>query len=180
MYSDARIEQGELQIRGPHLFDRYWQNPEGTDAAFDDGWYRTGDLAHYDDGGWIWIDGRVDDAIISGGENIDPDEVEAALTDHPGVAEVTVIAGPSEKWGQVPVAVIVADGKAPTLEDLRTHAHDRLARFKLPAELRVVDSLPRTALGKVQKFELRKQLTDADGAGAAGATATDADPTESG
>lgn len=160
LHSEARVESGELQIRGPHLFDRYWQNGEATAAAFDGDWYRTGDLAHVDNDGWIWIDGRVDDAIISGGENIDPEEVEAVLAEHPAVSDVAVVAGPSPQWGQTPVAFVVAkDNAKPNLADLRAHAEERLARFKLPTDLRVVDELPKTALGKVQKFELRAQLT---------------------
>lgn len=158
LHCEARIVNQELQVRGPHLFARYWGNPEATARAFDDGWYRTGDLAHIDSDGWYWIDGRLDDAIISGGENIDPIEIEVALADAAGVGEISVVAGPSEKWGQVPVAFVVADGQPPTIGALREHGAGRLARYKLPVEVHHVDALPRTALGKVQKFELRRRL----------------------
>lgn len=158
-HTETRIVDGELQVRGPNLFSHYRSDPDATAAAFDDGWFRTGDLAHVDELGLIYIEGRADDVIISGGENIDPVEVEQALADAPGVAEVAVVAGPDDRWGQVPVAVVVADAdETPTLEGLRAHAELRLARYKLPTRLVVVDELPRTALGKVKKYALRAEL----------------------
>lgn len=157
-HSEIRIVDGELQVKGGHLFTRYWENPQATDAAFDGEWYRTGDLAHLDEHGYVRIDGRVDDKIISGGENIDPVEIEEALLTAPGVADIAIVAGADDTWGQVPVAFVVASGAAPTLADLRSHGEATLARFKLPAALHLVDELPRTALGKVQKFDLRARL----------------------
>jgi len=159
-HSEIRIIEGELQVRGDHLFTHYRNNPEATAAAFDDGWFRTGDVARLDDDGLVWIEGRVDDLIISGGENVDPVEVEEALGDAPGVREVAVVAGDDERWGQVPVAFVVAAGGEPNLADLRSHGEATLARYKLPAKLVVVEELPRTALGKVRKFELRTQLAE--------------------
>ncbi len=157
-HSELRIVDGELQIKGDHLFTHYWDNPQATTAAFDGDWYRTGDLAHLDDHGYVRIDGRVDDKIISGGENIDPVEVEEALINAAGIADIAIVAGPDDTWGQVPVAFAVADGEAPTLDALRAHGEATLARFKLPAALHIVDELPRTALGKVKKFDLRARL----------------------
>lgn len=157
-HSEIRIVDGELQIKGDHLFTRYWDNPEATEAAFDGDWYRTGDLAHFDDHGYVRIDGRVDDKIISGGENIDPVEIEEALIDAPGVADIAIVAGLDDRWGQVPVAFVVASGTPPELAELRAHGEATLARFKLPAALHIVDDLPRTALGKVKKFDLRARL----------------------
>lgn len=160
--SELRVVSGELQVRGPHLFSHYLHDPTVTDAAFDDGWYRTGDRAAIDADGFVRIDGRADELIISGGENIDPAEVENVLGDVPGVAEVVVVAKPDERWGEVPVAFVVADpggGVAPTLVDLRDRGEDHLARYKLPTELHLVDELPKTALGKVQRFELRRRLS---------------------
>ena len=159
-HSEMRIVDNELQIKGGHLFTHYWDNPEATAEAFDGDWYRTGDLAHLDEHGYVRIDGRVDDKIISGGENIDPVEIEEVLLTAAGVADVAIVAGPDDTWGQVPVAFVVASGEPPTLDALRAHGEATLARFKLPAAMHLVDELPRTALGKVQKFDLRARLTD--------------------
>lgn len=155
--SEARIVDGELQVRGANLFVEYVDNAAATTAAFDDGWYRTGDAAHVDDAGMIRIDGRLDDLFISGGENIDPAEVEAALAAAPGVAEIAIVGVDDARWGQVPVAFVVVDGTgmSPTLDDLRAFGEVTLARFKLPTALHLVSELPRTSLGKVQRFLLR-------------------------
>lgn len=153
--TECRILDGELQVRGPHLFDRYWNNDPATFNAFDDGWYRTGDRAHVDDAGMIRIEGRVDDMIVSGGENMFPAEIEDVLIEAPGVADVAVIGRADDRWGEVPVALVVPEGQAPSLQELRDFASVSLARFKLPADLTIVESLPRTALGKIQKFKLR-------------------------
>ena len=152
--AECQIVDHELQVRGPHLFNRYWDNEAATDAAFDGDWYRTGDRAHTDDQGMIRIEGRVDDMIVSGGENIFPEQIEDVLKHAPKVGDVAVIGRPHAKWGEVPVAVVVADGDPPTLEELRDFAAPSLARFKLPADLVIVEELPRTALGKLQKFKL--------------------------
>lgn len=156
-HTGVRIaEDGELQVRGPHLFSHYWDNPGATEAAFDGDWYRTGDLARYE-GELIRIVGRIDEVIISGGENINPEEVESVLVEAPGVADVAVLARPDDRWGEVPVAVVVPDGDPPTIDVLRSHGRDRLAGYKLPVDLVVVDAIPRTALGKIQRFALRSQ-----------------------
>ena len=146
---------GEVQIRGPHVFCGYWNDPEATARAFDGDWYRTGDVAETDADGWVTIRDRLGDMIISGGENVYPAEIEPVLADAPGVAELTVIGLADERWGQTPVAVVVAEpGCEPTLEQLREHGGRALARYKLPTRLELVDELPRTALGKVRKNEL--------------------------
>ncbi|MEM7092837.1 MAG: AMP-binding protein [Actinomycetota bacterium] len=150
---------GEILLRGDNLLTEYWQLPEATAAAFADGWYRTGDVGSVDEGGWLTVSDRLGDMIISGGENIYPAEVEAVLGEHPGIAEIAVVGRPDARFGEVGVAFVVpTPGAAPTLEDLRSWAEDRLARFKQPRELVVVESLPRTALGKVTKQVLRAQL----------------------
>ncbi len=152
-------ESGEIWLRGPNLFCGYWNNPQATQAAFSDGWYRTGDVGHLDDEAFCYISDRLTDVVISGGENIYPAEVEAVLLAHPAIAEVAVIAHPHDKWGEVPLAVVVTtEGQSLTIEDLRLWCVDRLTRFKHPQELRLVASLPRTALGKVQKHLLRVSL----------------------
>lgn len=158
--SEIRIVDDELQVRGDHLFHSYWRDPQATADAFDDGWYRTGDRAVDEGDGWVRVDGRIDDLIISGGENVDPAEVEAALLSAPGVHEVAIVGSAHDRWGEVPVAfvVIADDFSNVTIESLRAHAGDQLARFKLPTAVHIVDELPRTALGKVQRFALRSLL----------------------
>jgi fatty-acyl-CoA synthase len=153
-------EAGELLVRGPHLFDHYHGRPDDTAAAFADGWYRTGDVARRDPGGWFRIEDRLGDVLISGGENVYPAEVENVLAEHPGIGAVAVIGRPDERWGEVPVAVIEPgpDEAPPTVEELRAWCDDRLARYKQPREVVVVEHLPRTALGKVTKHVLRDRL----------------------
>lgn len=149
---------GEIQIHGPMRFAGYLDDPEATAAAHTtDGWLRTGDLGRLDADGRLTVDGRADDLIVSGGENISPAEVEAALASHPAVAEVAVIGTPDPMWGAVPVAIIVLrpDADTPSDDDLVAHTGARLARFKVPARFVRVASLPRTPLGKVERRALR-------------------------
>jgi fatty-acyl-CoA synthase len=151
-------EVGEIIYRGPVITPGYWANPQATADAFAGGWFHSGDLCRADEDGFIWVVDRKKDMIISGGENIYCAEVESVIDSHPKVAEVAVIGARHEKWGQTPVAVVTAADPAdpPTLEDVLDHCRERLASFKKPTALVVVDALPRTATGKVQKFELRK------------------------
>ena len=152
---------GELWVRGPNVFSHYWEKPEATEAAFADGWFRTGDVGNRDPDGFVTIADRVTDVIISGGENVYPAEVEAVLLDHPAIADVAVIGKPDERWGETPVAVVIlAPATELELDELRSWCKERLARFKQPTALIVVDDLPRTALGKVQKHELRAKLAN--------------------
>jgi fatty-acyl-CoA synthase len=151
-------ETGELWLRGPNLFSGYWENPEATGAAFTGDWYRTGDVGYRDVDGFVYICDRIKDVYISGGENVYPAEVEAVLANHPAIAEVAVVARADQQWGEVGVAaVVVAEGAELDLGGLRSWCKGHLARFKQPAELLVVDHLPRTALGKVQKHVLRSE-----------------------
>ncbi len=150
---------GELLVKGPNLFSSYWNNPVATDAAFIDGWYRTGDVGHCDADGYIVISDRLGDMVISGGENVYPAEVERVLGDHPAIAEIAVVGRPDPNWGETVVAVaVLRDGATLSLEELRTWSDSRLARFKQPRSLELVDALPRTALGKVRKNVVRQQL----------------------
>jgi fatty-acyl-CoA synthase len=161
--SDGQVVQaphmpGEVEVRGPNVFKGYWNRPEATAVAFKEGgWFATGDVAYLDEDGFLTVSDRLKDIIISGGENIAPAEVESALLSHGHVGEVAVIGVPDPKWGEVVKAFIVARGTALTLEELRTHAEGSLARFKLPRVIEIVDALPRNALGKVLKHELRRR-----------------------
>ncbi|NPC71921.1 long-chain fatty acid--CoA ligase [Corallococcus exiguus] len=148
---------GELLLRGPHVCAGYWRRPEETARAFADGWLHTGDLASRDAQGLFRIEGRAKDLIISGGENIHPSEVESVLAGHPDVAEVAVIGVPDPKWGEVPRALVVPrPGAAPTLEALGAFCSGRLARYKLPRTLRLLEALPRTPAGKVDRRALTR------------------------
>jgi fatty-acyl-CoA synthase len=154
---------GELWVRGPNVLREYWRNPAATSAALTDGWYHTGDIGHVDDDGWFFIDDRKKDVIISGGENIYPAELENVLGDHPDLAEYTVVGRPDERWGDVPVIVAVAAAATPPDAAAVLGCFDgRLARFKHPKAVIWVDALPRNAMGKVLKHEVRDLLDAAD------------------
>ncbi len=152
---------GEVCYRGPNVMKGYWRRPEATAEAIDPaGWFHTGDVGYLDEDGFLFIADRVKDMIITGGENVYPAEVESVLHDHPDVADVAVIGLPDDRWGEAVVAVVVVhQGAAPTLEDLRDFAGERLARYKLPTRIEVVDILPRNPAGKVLKFELRERFS---------------------
>jgi len=148
-------DESELQVRGPNVFPGYWRNAEATRAVFtDDGWLRTGDVAECDDEGFYRIKGRLKDMYISGGENVYPAEVEAVLHEHPLVADAAVVGVPDERWGEVGVAFVVADGVAD--DELLEWCRARLARFKVPKSFRFIGEIPRNGMGKVQKSELRE------------------------
>ena len=152
-----RGEVGEIVYRGPSLMAGYWNNPAATEEAFSGGWFHSGDLVREDEEGFLYVVDRKKDMIISGGENIYCAEVENVLSGHPAVADVAVIGARHEKWGETPVAVVVpADPAAPpSLEDLTGWTAGRLASYKKPTGLVVLDELPRNASGKVLKHELR-------------------------
>ena len=155
--NDVEIGQvGEIVYRAPTLMAGYWNNPEATAEAFAGGWFHSGDLVRQDEEGYIWVVDRKKDMIISGGENIYCAEVENVLAGHPSIVEVAVIGRPDDKWGEVPVAVIAlgaADDLA--LADVESFLSERLARYKHPKALEIVDALPRNPAGKVLKTELR-------------------------
>jgi fatty-acyl-CoA synthase len=153
-FVDVRLShEDELQVRGPNVFPGYWRNPEATAQAFtDDGWLRTGDIAERDEEGFYRIKGRLKDMFISGGENVYPAEVEAVLHEHPRVADVAVVGVPDERWGEVGVAFVVADGVSG--EELLEWCSGRLARFKVPKSVQFIGEIPRNGMGKVQKQEL--------------------------
>lgn len=157
-------EVGEIVYRGPNLMKGYWRNPQGTAEAFRGGWFHSGDLVRQDEEGFLYVVDRAKDMIISGGENIYCAEVENVLYAHPAIAEAAVIGRAHERWGEVPVAVVVlADGvDALTLAELEPHFNENLARFKHPKDLVIVAELPRNASGKVVKPELRKAYGSKD------------------
>jgi fatty-acyl-CoA synthase len=152
--------RGEVLVRGPNVMNGYWNKPEATAAAIDaSGWFHTGDVGYFDADGFLYICDRVKDMIITGGENVYPAEVEAVLYAHPAIAEVAVIGQPDEKWGEAVVAIAaLKGGQSLTLEALRGWGTERLARYKLPTRLEVIDVLPRNPAGKVLKFELRDRF----------------------
>ncbi len=151
---------GELWVRSALLFDGYLDDPGATGAALVDGWYRTGDLVEEDADGFLSVIGRTGDVVRSGGEAVVPTEVEAVLAGLEAVEEVAVVGLPDSRWGDVVCAVVVvAPGRAtPTLDDLRARCDGRLAPFKHPRRLQVVDALPRTATGQVQRRLLVERL----------------------
>jgi fatty-acyl-CoA synthase len=161
----ATGEIGELWFRGPHVSLGYWNRPEANSAAFVDDaspggrWFRSGDLARRDADGFYWIAGRAKEMFISGGVNVYPAEIEAALVQHPGVRDAAVVGVEDPRWGEVGVAFVVelepgSAGEASVLDFLA----ERLARYKLPKSVLVLPELPRTAYGKVVKGELRERF----------------------
>lgn len=148
-------EVGEIVYRAPTLMSCYWNNPEATAEAFAGGWFHSGDLVRMDSDGYVWVVDRKKDMIISGGENIYCAELENVLASHPDIAEVAVIGRADEKWGEVPIAVAAVTNDDLRIEDLGEFLTDRLARYKHPKALEIVDALPRNPAGKVLKTELR-------------------------
>jgi acyl-CoA synthetase (AMP-forming)/AMP-acid ligase II len=148
---------GEIVYRGPNTMTGYWNNPEATAEVFEGGWFHSGDLVRADEDGFIYVVDRKKDMIISGGENIYCAEVENVLAGHPAIGEVAVIGAKHARWGQTPVAIVIPADPAspPTLDDLAAWCRGRLASYKKPTVLVVVDSLPRNASGKVLKHQLR-------------------------
>jgi cyclohexanecarboxylate-CoA ligase/acyl-CoA synthetase len=155
--------EGELLYRGPGAMLGYWRDPERTAAAIDaDGWYHSGDLGIRKAGGYIRVSGRIKDLIIRGGTNISAREVEEHVEAHPNVKSAAVVGYPDERLGERACAFVVLEPEAQlTLEELTTYLRTerRIAVYKVPERLVIVDALPLTASGKVQKFELRRQLT---------------------
>lgn len=149
----ARIVEGEVQLRGPNIFAGYWRREEATRAAFDDGWFRTGDMAECSQDGYYTLLGRKSDLIISGGFNIYPREIEDFLLEQDEVAEAAVVGIQDKLRGEVPVAYIVPRRSIPGAE-LEARCRAVLASFKVPRAFVTVEELPRTALGKIQKHLL--------------------------
>ena len=170
LYVDARVvdedgrqlppgEIGELELAGPAAGDQYWRNETETAAAFGDGWVSTGDLARVDEDGYFKIEGRKKNMFVSGGENVYPPEVEDVITDHPAVEEAVVTPIPDETWGQVGKAVVEGDPDL-SLDQLRSFADDRLARYKLPKALTVVEEIPTSGVSKIDRTAVAEEFGD--------------------
>jgi fatty-acyl-CoA synthase len=150
---------GELCVRGGNVISGYWNRPEATARAIEDGWLHSGDAATYDDEGFYYIVDRWKDMFISGGENVYPAEVENVIYEHPAVAEVAVIGVPHPKWQEVGRAItVVKEGHTVTEAEVIDFCRGKLARYKIPKSVVFVEALPRTAAGKVLRRELRAKL----------------------
>jgi fatty-acyl-CoA synthase len=154
-----RGEMGEIVHRSPHAMLGYWNDPEKTADAFRNGWFHSGDLGVMDDDGYLTVVDRKKDMIKTGGENVASKEVEECLFEHPAVAEVAVFGVPDAKWIEaVTATVVLRDGAAATAEELVAHARERLAGFKAPKHVVIVDELPKNPSGKILKRDLRTRF----------------------
>ncbi len=158
----ATGEHGELWLRTPQLMKGFLNKPEATaEVLVEDGWFRTGDMGHVDEDGYVFVSDRLKDMIITGGENVYSPEVERVLSEHPGVLEVAVIGVPDDQWGESVKAVVALKPGADASEiELIEWTRERLARFKAPRSVDIIEALPRNPTGKVLKRELRKPYWD--------------------
>lgn len=153
-------EVGEIIARGPQVMQGYWNRPEASAKTLADGWLHTGDAAKMDEEGYVYIQDRIKDLVISGGENIYPAEVENVLMSHPDIQDAAVIGVKDDKWGEVPLAVLVGE-KALKADELASFCRDRLASFKIPKYVEYLEVLPRNPTGKLLKRELRERFQPA-------------------
>jgi len=152
---------GEVVMRGDNVLTGYYEDEEATREGFKGGWFHSGDLGVMHPDGYVELRDRLKDVVISGGENIATIEVEQALNAHPAVAEAAVVGAPDERWGEVPVAFVTTNGSdKPDPEELRDFVRERIARFKAPKRIDIVDELPKTGTGKIQKFVLREKAAE--------------------
>jgi long-chain acyl-CoA synthetase len=150
-------EVGEICVQAKHLMTGYWQDPNATAAAMQDGWFHTGDLAHCDAEGYYWFAGRKKKIIIRGGSNISPQEVEAVLYEHTAVSEAAVVGRPDDVWGEVVIAhIVVLQGCVLSEADLIAFAKERIADYKTPEAIVFHSELPKSATGKIQRRALRE------------------------
>lgn len=154
----VRGEVGEIMVRGDAIMPGYWENDEATAKTIVNGWLLTGDMGFMDKDGYVTMQDRSKDMIISGGSNIYPREVEEVLLTHPSVAEVSVVGRPNDEWGEDVVAFIVPSGEAVDFNDLGAHCLENIARFKRPKAYFTIKELPKNNYGKVLKTELREKL----------------------
>jgi len=150
-------EAGEILVRGPHIMREYWNQPDATAATIVDGWLHSGDIAIADEDGFIYIQDRLKDMIISGGENVYPAEIEGVLVTHPDITEAAVIGQASEKWGESPFAIVVSSDKSLTADAVMAFCAGKLAGFKQPRRVEFTDVIPRNPSGKILKRILREQ-----------------------
>jgi fatty-acyl-CoA synthase len=150
---------GEILVKGDNVMTGYWNAPQATKAVLIDGWFHTGDMGHQDEEGFLYVDGRSKEMIISGGENIYPAEIENLLIECSDILEASVIGRPDDRWGEIVVAVVVPKANSMlTGEQVVKLLEGRIARFKLPKEVVLVNQLPRTALGKIRKEDVRQMV----------------------
>jgi fatty-acyl-CoA synthase len=156
----AAGEVGEIWLRGSHLFHSYWNLPQATEEAFTDGWFHTGDLGRRDEDGYHYIMGRKKDMIITGGENVYPLEVEHLLQQYPDVEEAAVVGIPDDKWGELVTAVIVLKSGC-TLDEnsLKLYLVDSIGKYKVPKRIVTMEALPKTAVGKIDKIHIIRELS---------------------
>jgi acyl-CoA synthetase (AMP-forming)/AMP-acid ligase II len=150
-------EPGEVLVRGRHIMREYWNRPDATAETLVDGWLRTGDVAVMDEEGFVSIQDRIKDMIISGGENVYPAEIESVLMSHPEITEAAVIGMPSEKWGESPFAIVVRSNESLTEADVLNYCRGKLAGYKQPKGASFIDVIPRNPSGKILKRLLREQ-----------------------
>ena len=149
---------GEVWVKGAHIMREYWNRPEATAETIVDGWLRTGDVATMDDDGFVAIQDRIKDMIISGGENVYPAEIEGVLASHPGVTEAAVIGQQSEKWGESPLAIVVRNDSQLSEAEVMQYCQGKLAGYKQPKMVVFTDEIPRNPSGKILKRILREQF----------------------
>ena len=160
----AQGATGEILVRGPNVMSGYWNAPRETAAALVDGWFHSGDMGHQDAEGYLYVDGRKKEMIISGGENIYPAEIENVLAECKDIAEASVIGRPDARWGEIVVAVVAPKaGHTLTSMAVLKLLEGRIARYKHPKEVVFVGELPKTALGKVRKEDLRQMVARVSG-----------------
>ncbi|MFC4559449.1 class I adenylate-forming enzyme family protein [Virgibacillus kekensis] len=149
-------EVGELLIRGNHAFEFYWKKEQQTGETLVDDWVHTGDLAKQDEEGYVYIVGRKKDMIITGGENVYPLEIEHWLESHEGISEAAVLGLPDEKWGEIVAAFVVPNSKL-SKEEVKQHCEKKLSRYKIPKKIILLDELPKTHVGKINKAALKEK-----------------------
>jgi acyl-CoA synthetase (AMP-forming)/AMP-acid ligase II len=154
----AADEAGEVLVRGKHIMREYWNRPEATAETIVDGWLHTGDIAVMDEEGFVSIQDRIKDMIISGGENVYPAEIEGVLMTHPQIAEAAVIGQNSARWGESPLAIVVRTDDALSAAEVREYCRGKLAGFKQPQAVEFIDEIPRNPSGKILKRILREQF----------------------
>lgn len=154
-------ETGEMWVRGPNVAVGYWHDDETTAAAFQDGWFRSGDIGYADEEGFFYIVDRLKDMIITGGENVYPAEVERALAGYPNMTDVAVVGAEDPEWGQSVVAVVsMAEGVTVTVDEIREYASAHLARYKLPKKVILLEDVPRNGAGKLDKGVIRGMVSN--------------------
>lgn len=155
------FETGEICVIGPAVFSGYYKNDEANAAAFRNAWFRTGDLGHLDENGYLYITGRASDMFISGGSNIYPLEIEECIASHPDVEEACVVGMPDEKWGEIGVAAVsIKDGRTLDYDQLKAFLKPKIASYKIPKQLVIFDVLPKSGYGKITKKIVRAAIEE--------------------